>query len=140
MSTSFNGINDLGFVITEEEFKKLLNLINEDFYEEDLQELSCEFGFDYLYVTNATFCNIINVKETISFGNVINNFEDEFVYIMYLRKDNLLKKYNNFEEIIEEIKDSLLYNFNITLDDIKKEFGEDFIKNHLGLLNGYYVC
>ena len=50
------------------------------------------------------------------------------------------RKYENFDEMVQEIKDDLVKNLQISIETIEKNWGVDFIENHIGLLNGYYYC
>lgn len=158
MSMSFGGINDYGFILNSEDFRKLLMLVNkkvlgldeedsfDDFEEWDLQEISTNVGFEQWYVSQASFDRLIEIDLKSGFPRFNNSglkndyFDDENVYIMTFRKDNLVKKYENFDEIVQEIKDDLVKNLQISIETIEKNWGVDFIENHIGLLNGYYYC
>lgn len=158
MSMTFGGINDYGFILNSEDFRKLLMLVNkkvlgldeedefDNFEEWDLQEISSNVGFEQWYVSQAEFERLIEIdlesgKPYFNNSGLKNDyFDDENIYIMTFRKDNLVKKYENFDEIVQEIKDDLVKNLQISIETIEKNWGVDFIENHIGLLNGYYYC
>lgn len=130
--------------------KKILGLDEEDslddFEEWDLQDISTNIGFEQWYVSQASFDRLIEIdlksgKPCFNNSGLKNyDFDDENVYIMIFRKDNLVKKYENFDEIVQEIRNDLVKNLNISIKTIEEKLGVDFIENHIGLLNGYYYC
>ena len=158
MSMTFGGINDYGFILNSEDFRKLIMLVDKkilgldeedslgDFEEWDLQDISTNIGFEQWYVSQASFDRLIEIdlksgKPCFNNSGLKNyDFDDENVYIMIFRKDNLVKKYENFDEIVQEIRNDLVKNLNISIKTIEEKLGADFIENHIGLLNGYYYC
>ena len=42
--------------------------------------------------------------------------------------------------IVNEVKDSLTENLQISIETIEKKLGKSFIENHIGIINGYYCC
>ena len=158
MSASFGGINDYGIILNRDEFKELLMLADkkvleideednfDDFEEWDFQELAYSVGFDQWYVSQANFYRLVKIESESGFSKFDNigiendYFDDENLYIMTLQKDSLVKKYESFDEIVKEVKDRLAENLQTKIEVIEEKLGEDFIKNHIGLLNGYYYC
>lgn len=158
MSMSFGGINDYGFILSSEEFKEILTLVDkkileldeedelDDLEDYDLQEISNLVGFEEWYVSQANFARLVEINLETGFPRFDNNgiktdyFDDENIFIMSFNKDSLVKKYDNFDEIVKEIKESLAKILQISIETIEKKLGENFIKNHIGIINGYYCC
>ena len=73
MSVSFGGINDYGFILSSEEFREILMLVDkkileldeedefDDFEEWDLQDISSNVGFEQWYVSQANFERLIKI-------------------------------------------------------------------------------
>lgn len=158
MSMSFGGINDYGFILSSEEFKEILTLVDkkileldeedelDDLEDYDLQEISNLVGFEEWYVSQANFDRLVEINLETGFPRFDNNgiktdyFDDENIFIMSFNKDSLVKKYDNFDEIVKEVKESLAKILQISIETIEKKLGENFIKNHIGIINGYYCC
>lgn len=158
MSASFGGINDYGVILNKDEFKELLMLANkkvleigeednfDDFEEWNFQELAYSIGFDQWYVSQANFYRLVKIDLESGFSEFDNTdiendyFDDENLYIMTLKKDSLVKKYENFDEVVKEIRNRLAKNLQTNIEIIEERLGKDFIKSHIGLLNGYYYC
>lgn len=158
MSASFGGINDYGVILNKDEFKELLMLANEkvleigeednldDFEEWNFQELAYSIGFDQWYVSQASFYRLVKIDLESGFPEFDNTdiendyFDDENLYIMTLKKDSLVKKYENFDEVVKEIRNRLAKNLQTNIEIIEERLGKNFIKSHIGLLNGYYYC
>ena len=156
MSMSFGGINDYGFILNSEDFRKLLRLADkkalgldeedslDDFEEWDLQDLSSNVGFEQWYVSQANFDRLIEIDLKSGYPHFNNSglkndyFDDENVYIITFGKDSLVKKYENFDEIVQEIKNDLVKNLQISIETIEENLGVNFIENHIGQINGYY--
>lgn len=62
--------------------------------------------------------------------NILKQFNTDTIYIVELMKNVLYDKYENEEEIIQELKNGLL-DMGIVVDD-------DFVKEHFGFLEGTY--
>lgn len=141
MSMRDYGVREYGFILNEELFiellqrkeneKKLNDLLEwleieniEDIDSLCLSDIAQEIGFEiYSQFTGETYNPKIAIDDCIY-------FQDENMFIMYLQKDTLFDKYENWEEVYQEVKDTLL-KYDIIADD-------DFIKKYTCQVEGSY--
>lgn len=133
------GVETRGMAIELSDMQVLLTLNKESVYK--------VLGKDYFNdIDNIDFDEIIDFIDNISYAYFVGEFEGELldydrttelehyngedIIIIELQKDTLYDKYNNKDEVIEELKDNLK-KVGIIVDD-------DFIKNHFGIINGTY--
>ena len=158
MSWSFGGYNDRGLILDEESFRNLLRFgtdktreilqLEEDetletaICDYELTELSyCFTGIDTAYLTVGGFGKLVGINKN-GFAEytdgVYENFEDCNVFIIYLKKDTLTKKYSCYGEIIEEVEKFVVEEMGIDIDKLREELGFDYIRDRIGNLNGFY--
>lgn len=136
------GIETTGMIITLNDLQTLLSLnqnyikwecdIFEDINNADFTEL-----VDFIYqIDFATFIGEFNgyldidkTQERIYFGDRFGGGED--IILLELKKNNLYEKYKNRDEIILELKETLL-EVGIKVDD-------EYIEEHFGFINGSYI-
>lgn len=137
MSMRHYGVEITGLVMTSNE---LLNLILDGDYEIIKKYIVADNKWDINMVDVDEFSNCIN-NTTMYYdvdGKLFNYedwgdksyFDNENVVVSYLQKDNLFEKYENMDEIKQELK-----------DNYKKrgiELTDDFIEKHFGRFNGVY--
>lgn len=141
MSTKNCGVEEYGLVLNFELFKNLLlykenkekldeflNWLEIKDIEElnylGLSDIAQEIGFSvYSQFTGETYNSNYSIEDKIY-------FEDEIMFIMYLEKDNLFQKYESWNEIYMEIKETLL-KYGIKISD-------EFIKKHVVQVTGTY--
>lgn len=152
MSWSYGAVHEKGLILKENDFKKLLKLSNsfkekyelanediDDMYGGDLQDYAYDFDMYDCYVT---ICDLNKLVGFASNGEAqydnIETIEDENVFVMWLKKDNLLNSYSGYDEIVKEIENKIIEKFGISLEVIEKELGKDFIKDKIGLATGFF--
>lgn len=92
---------------------------------EVLDEIWCSLPFaSVLYVFNGSFWYRFDTFKEFK------RYEDETLYIIELEKNTLYDKYENEEEIIQELKNGLA-DMGIVVDN-------EFVKEHFGFLEGTY--
>lgn len=144
------GVETIGAVITLNELQVLLSLNKENIKQKfELTEMWQEIFED---IDNADFSEIIDFTYNIDFATFIGefkgyldtdetkkNFDSERIYyngddivLLELKKNNLYEKYENRDEIIAELKETLS-NVGILVDD-------DYIKQHFGYVCGSYFA
>ena len=111
----------------------------DDMFEGDLQDYAYDLG---MYPCFATICDIdrlvgFNENGEGQYDN-IDTIQDDTIYVLWLRKDNLLNCYKDYDEIIKEIENSIVTYFDISIETVYEKLGVDFIKDRLGLANGFY--
>lgn len=150
MSMRTYGVETIGAVITLNELQVLLSLNKENIKQKfELTEMWQEIFED---IDNADFSEIIDFTYNIDFATFIGefegyldtdetkkNFDSERIYyngddivLLELKKNNLYEKYENRDEIIAELKETLS-NVGILVDD-------DYIKQHFGYVCGSYFA
>lgn len=152
MSWSYGAVHEKGLILKEDDFKKLLKLSNsfkekyelanediDDMYGGDLQDYAYDFDMYDCYVT---ICDLNKLVGFASNGEAqydnIETIEDENIFVMWLKKDNLLNSYSGYDEIVKEIENKIVEKFGISLEVIEKELGKDFIKDKIGLATGFF--
>lgn len=152
MSWSYGAVHEKGLILKENDFKKLLKLSNsfkekyelanediDDMYGGDLQDYAYDFDMYDCYVT---ICDLNKLVGFASNGEAqydnIETIEDENVFVMWLKKDNLLNSYSGYDEIVKEIENNIVEKFGINKETIEKELGKDFIKDRIGLATGFF--
>lgn len=152
MSWSYGAIQEKGLILREEDFKNLLKL-NKKFKEEeeltdedinemnggDLQNVFYDMGMYACYVTVCDLYKLIGFNENGEGQyDLIETIEDGSIYVIYLKKDNLLNSYKDYNEILEEVLNSIVDCFKIDVETLYKELGKDFITDRIGLATGFY--
>lgn len=152
MSWSYGAVHEKGLILKEDDFKKLLKLSNsfkeeweldnddiDDMYGGDLQDYAYDFDMYDCYVT---ICDLNKLVGFASNGEAqyddIETIEDENIFVMWLKKDNLLNSYSDYDEIVKEIENKIVEKFGVGLEVIEKELGKDFIKDRIGLATGFF--
>lgn len=152
MSWSYGAVHEKGLILKENDFKKLLKLSNsfkekyelanddiDSMYGGDLQDYAYDFDMYDCYVT---ICDLNKLVGFASNGEAqydnIETIEDENIFVMWLKKDNLLNSYSGYDEIVKEIENKIIEKFGISLEVIEKELGKDFIKDRIGLATGFF--
>lgn len=152
MSWSYGAVHEKGLILKENDFKKLLKLSNsfkedyelanediDDMYGGDLQDYAYDFDMYDCYVT---ICDLNKLVGFASNGEAqydsIETIEDENIFVMWLKKDNLLNSYSGYDEIVKEIENKIVEKFGVSLEVIEKELGKDFIKDRIGLATGFF--
>ena len=152
MSWSYGAVHEKGLILKENDFKKLLKLSNsfkedyelanediDDMYGGDLQDYAYDFDMYDCYVT---ICDLNKLVGFASNGEAqydsIETIEDENIFVMWLKKDNLLNSYSGYDEIVKEIENNIVEKFGVGLEVIEKELGKDFIKDKIGLATGFF--
>lgn len=152
MSWSYGAVHEKGLILKENDFKKLLKLSNsfkekyelanediDDMYGGDLQDYAYDFDMYDCYVT---ICDLNKLVGFASNGEAqyddIETIEDENIFVMWLKKDNLLNSYSGYDEIVKEIENKIVEKFGVGLEVIEKELGKDFIKDRIGLATGFF--
>ena len=108
-------------------------------YGGDLQDYADDFGMYDCYVTVCDLNKLVGFYDNgeAQYDN-IETIEDENIFVMWLKKDNLLNSYNGYDEIVKEIENKIVEKFGISLEVIEKELGKDFIKDRIGLATGFF--
>lgn len=116
-----------GFIVREkdiEEFKSFYNGEDkEDFLEcTDFQDIADYVGIDYVYITEN--------GEIVGIGYAEDSMleEDETIGVYYFKKDNLFDKYENVDEIIDEVVEFF--------KGFDMEIPREFIEKRLGTFSG----
>lgn len=152
MSWSYGAVHEKGLILKENDFKSLLKLSKifklenevedteiDDMYGGDLQDYTDDFGMYSCYVT---VCDINKLVGFYDNGEAqyddIDTIEDENIFVMWLKKDNLLNSYSGYDEIVKEIENKVVEKFGISLEVIEKELGKNFIKDRIGLATGFF--
>lgn len=152
MSWSYGAVHEKGLILKENDFKNLLKLSNsfkekyeldnddiDNMYGGDLQDYAYDFDMYDCYVT---ICDLNKLVGFATNGEAqydnIETIEDENIFVMWLKKDNLLNSYSGYDEIVKEIENKVVEKFGISLEVIEKELGKDFIKDKVGLATGFF--
>lgn len=152
MSWSYGAVHEKGLILKEDDFKKLLKLSNsfKEKYELDNDDIDSMYGGDLqdyaydfdMYDCYVTICDLNKLVGFASNGEAqydnIETIEDENIFVMWLKKDNLLNSYSGYDEIVKEIENKIIEKFGISLEVIEKELGKDFIKDKIGLATGFF--
>ena len=126
-------MNEIGFLMNYKDLQKLFSpeikelLENDgadfDDFDTDMQELLLESGFD-----DIRFCDIAEVFNIENGGR--KQYLNENAIFIYAEKTGLYKKYENKQELFEEIKNKLnnmeyenIEIFNVNIEDIKENIG-----------------
>lgn len=131
------GIQTKGMVVTLNDFQVLLSL-NKETIDKDLFEDIDNVDFSEI----VDFCENI-MKNTCFIGEfegyLDTDLEENRIYydgddiiLLELQKDTLYEKYNNREEVIEELKNNLKA-VGIIVDD-------NYINEHFGYINGTFYA
>ena len=152
MSWSYGAVHEKGLILKENDFKKLLKLSNsfkekyelanediDDMYGGDLQDYAYDFEMYDCYVTVCDLNKLVGFYDNgeAQYDN-IETIEDENIFVMWLKKDNLLNSYSGYDEIVKEIENKVVEKFGVSLEVIEKELGKDFIKDRIGLATGFF--
>lgn len=123
MSMREYAVEQYGFILKENEFLDLLknNNIDISLYDDEF-DIAETFGFEFWSCLTG---DILNMNLCIK-----DNLNEENVFIISFKKDNLYEKYENIDEIIEEIKNTLAEN--------GLKCAETDIKDYLGFLSAMY--
>ena len=144
------GVETKGMILTINELYNLIKLNKKNIKQkfeledrwkkvfEDIDNIEFEDILDFTYNINfATFIGEFNgyldidkTQERMYFGDRYSGSED--VILFELMKNNLYEKYNNREEIIQELKDDLKA-VGIVVDN-------DYVERHFGYICGSYVA
>lgn len=134
MSMRENPVSDYGLVLNYSEFEELIKkyYIGEN-REEVLEDLDCGDIMDVMYAYFEKFYSISQFTgelEGIRESQDLD-FNDEDIFILpFLKADSLFDKYENMEEIYNEIKEEFEY--------MNLKFDLDFVKKHIGKVTGTY--
>jgi len=136
------GVETKGMILTLNELRTLLtsnkeNIKNKDLFV-DIDNIEFDEIIDFTYNINfATFIGDFNgylevdkTQERVYFGGKFDSGED--IILIELMKNNLFEKYNNRDEIIEELKEDLS-NVGIIVDNY-------YIEGHFGYISGSYFA
>ena len=152
MSWSYGAVHEKGLILKENDFKNLLKLSNkfkeeyelenediDDMYGGDLQDYTDDFGMYSCYVTVCDINKLVGFYDNGEgqYDN-IDTIEEENIFVMWLKKDNLLNSYSGYDEIVKEIENKVVEYFGIDKETIEKELGKDFIKDRIGLATGFF--
>lgn len=134
MSMRENPVSDYGLVLNCEEFSDLIknNYFGEN-REEVLEDLDCGDIMDIMYAYFEKFYSISQFTGELEGIKETENkyFEDDEIYVLpFLKADRLFEKYENMEEIYNEIKEEFEY--------MNLKFDLDFVKKHIGKVIGSY--
>lgn len=134
MSMRENPVSDYGLVLNCEEFSDLIknNYFGEN-REEVLEDLDCGDIMDIMYAYFEKFYSISQFDGELEGIRETENkyFEDDEIYVLpFLKADRLFEKYENMEEIYNEIKEEFEY--------MNLKFDLDFVKKHIGKVTGSY--
>lgn len=152
MSWSYGAVHEKGLILKENDFKNLLKLSKifklenevedteiDDMYGGDLQDYADDFGMYCVYVSVCDINKLVGFYDNgeAQYDN-IDTIEEENIFVMWLKKDNLLNSYSGYDEIVKEIENKVVEKFGISLEIIEKELGKDFIKDRIGLATGFF--
>lgn len=134
MSMRKNPVSDYGLVLNYEEFEELIKkyYIGEN-REEVLENLDCGDTMDVMYQYFEKFYSISQFTGELEGIRETENkyFENDEIYVLpFLKADRLFDKYENMEEIYNEIKEEFEY--------MNLKFDLDFVKKHIGKVIGSY--
>ena len=134
MSMRENPVSDYGLVLNCEEFRDLIknNYFGEN-REEVLEDLDCSDIMDIMYAYFEKFYSISQFDGELEGIKETENkyFENDEIYVLpFLKADRLFDKYENMEEIYNEIKEEFEY--------MNLKFDLDFVKKHIGKVIGSY--
>lgn len=136
------GVETKGMIIKLNDLQVLISLNKENIKNKDLfvdiDNVEFDEIIDFTYNINfATFIGDFNgylevdkTQERVYFGDRFDSGED--IILIELMKNNLFEKYNNRNEIIEELKEDLS-NVGIIVDN-------DYIEEHFGYISGNYYA
>ena len=134
MSMRENPVSDYGLVLNCEEFS---DLIKNNYFggnrEEVLEDLDCGDTMDVMYAYFEKFYSISQFDGELESIEESEDkyFEDDEIYVLpFLKADRLFEKYENKEEIYNEIKEEFEY--------MNLKFDLDFVKKHIGKVTGSY--
>ena len=134
MSMRENPVSDYGLVLNCEEFSDLIkNSYFGENREEVLEDLDCGDTMDVMYAYFEKFYSISQFDGELEGIKETENkyFEDDEIYVLpFLKADRLFEKYENMEEIYNEIKEEFEY--------MNLKFDLDFVKKHIGKVIGSY--
>jgi hypothetical protein len=129
-------VETIGLAMTRDEFKELLLKNNNERLRkhlgiEDISELE-DYDMNDFPIVNCTtyFYDIEGSLYNIDKWEQKEFYDGEDIVLTELIKDDLYNKYNDFEEIREELKKNYR-DFGIELDD-------KFIEEHFGRFSGVY--
>ena len=150
MSWSYGAVHEKGLILKENDFKKLLKLSKifklenevedteiDDMYGGDLQDYAYDLGMYNCYVTICDLNKLVGFYDNgeAQYDN-IETIEDENIFVMWLKKDNLLNSYKDYDEIYKEIENSICEKFEVDIETVYVKLGKDCIKEKLGLTTG----
>lgn len=136
MSMRTYGVQTKGMVVTLNDFQVLLSLNKETIDKNLFEDID---NVDFSEVIDFS-CNINNAYFIAEFEGYLDTdlMEDRTYYngddiiLLELQKNTLYEKYNDREEVIEELKNNLK-EVGIIVDD-------DYIDKHFGYVNGSFYC
>lgn len=135
MSMRNYGIGLYGLVLTCEELDSLVKDnketilgedIDEDISTNDLFDLACDLGFFALSELDGVFSGLRQLNCTEKY------FDLDYCFILELKKDTLFECYQDKQEIVDEVVNSLKDMGFVNVDI-------DFIKNNIGFIDGCYT-
>ena len=144
------GVETKGMIITLNDFQVLLSLNKSNI--ENKFELKDRWQEIFEDIDNADFSEIIDFTYNIDLATFIGEFNGcldiertqervyygdrygggEDIILFELKKNNLFEKYENRDEIITELKETLS-NVGIIVDN-------DYIEEHFGYVSGSYIA
>lgn len=136
MSMRTYGVQTKGMVVTLNDFQVLLSLnketIDKNLFEDiDNVDFSEVIDFSYL-INNAYFIGEFEGYLETDLMEDRTYYNGDDIILLELQKNTLYEKYNDREEVIEELKNSLK-EVGIIVDD-------DYIDKHFGYVNGSFYC
>lgn len=152
MSWGYGAVHEKGLILKEQDFKELLKLSEsikkeneltdeeiDDMFGGDLQDYAYDLGMYPVYVTICDINKIVGFSQSgESNYDLVETIEDDNIYVMWLKKDNLLNSYSGLDEMIEEIEKSIEDYFEIDIETVYKKLGKSFITDRFGLATGFY--
>lgn len=136
MSMRTYGVQTKGMVVTLNDFQVLLSLnketIDKNLFEDiDNVDFSEVIDFSYL-INNAYFIGEFEGYLETDLMEDRTYYDGDDIILLELQKNTLYEKYNDREEVIEELKNNLK-EVGIIVDD-------DYINKHFGYVNGSFYC
>lgn len=137
MSMRTYGVETKGLVITQDELYKLIlkndnKLLRDILDVENIDSVDDYDVNDFAYSIDYTtwYSDIDGKLYSIDDWRELQYYNETSIIITELRKDNLYEKYNNFDEIKQELKD--------TYRQVGIELDDEFIEKHFGRFSGTY--
>lgn len=136
MSMRTYGVQTKGMVVTLNDFQVLLSLnkgtIDKNLFE-DIDNVDFSEVIDFIYlINNACFIGEFEGYLDIDLEENRTYYNGDDIILLELQKNTLYEKYNNREEVIEELKNNLKA-VGIIVDD-------NYINEHFGYINGTFYA